>query len=76
MLGFIYRLHRSTKASQTHAGKASAAVIQEAYVQGISKRAVHELVKAMSMSGISKNQVSRLCKEIDDAQLTALGQFC
>jgi len=48
------------------AEKALAAVIQEAYVQGVSTRSVDELVKAMGMSGISKSQVSRLCAEIDD----------
>jgi putative transposase len=48
------------------AEKALAAVIQEAYVQGISTRSVDELVKAMGMSGISKSQVSRLCTEIDE----------
>jgi transposase-like protein len=48
------------------AEKALSAVIQEAYVQGISTRSVDELVKAMGMSGISKSQVSRLCAEIDD----------
>jgi putative transposase len=47
------------------AEKALAAVIQEAYVQGISTRSVDELVKAMGMTGISKSQVSRLCAEID-----------
>jgi len=46
--------------------KALIAVIQEAYVQGISTRSVDELVKAMGMSGISKSQVSRLCEEIDE----------
>ena len=46
------------------AEKALAAVIQEAYVQGVSTRSVDELVKAMS--GISKSQVSRLCGEIDE----------
>ena len=46
--------------------KALAAVIQEAYVQGISSRSVDELVKALGMSGISKSQVSRLCAEIDE----------
>ena len=46
--------------------KALAAVIQEAYIQGISTRSVDELVKAMGMSGISKSQVSRLCTEIDE----------
>lgn len=48
------------------AEKALAAVIQEAYVQGVSTRSVDELVKAMGMTGISKSQVSRLCGEIDD----------
>ena len=48
------------------AEKALAAVIQEAYVQGVSTRSVDELVKAMGMTGISKSQVSRLCSEIDD----------
>jgi transposase-like protein len=44
------------------AEKALTAVIQEAYIQGISTRSVDELVKAMGMSGISKSQVSRLCE--------------
>ena len=47
------------------AEKALTAVIQEAYVQGISTRSVDDLVKAMGMSGISKSQVLRLCEEID-----------
>ena len=48
------------------AEKALTAVIQEAYIQGISTRSVDELVKALGMTGISKSQVSRLCSEIDD----------
>jgi transposase-like protein len=48
------------------AEKALTAVVQEAYVQGVSTRSVDELVKAMGMSGISKSQVSRLCAEIDE----------
>ena len=44
------------------AEKALTAVIQEAYVQGISTRSVDELVKAIGMTGISKSQVSRLCR--------------
>jgi putative transposase len=48
------------------AEKALAAVIQEAYVHGVSTRSVDELVKAMGMSGISKSQVSRLCAELDE----------
>jgi putative transposase len=47
------------------AEKALTAVIQEAYIQGVSTRSVDDLVKAMGMSGISKSQVSRLCEEID-----------
>src|SRR5690606_11362680 len=47
------------------AEKALTAVIQEAYIQGISTRSVDDLVKAMGMSGISNSQVSRLCEEID-----------
>ena len=47
------------------AEKGLAAVIQEAYIQGVSTRSVDNLVKAMGMSGISKSQVSRLCEEID-----------
>lgn len=47
------------------AEKALTAVVQVAYIQGISTRSVDDLVKAMGMSGISKSQVSRLCEEID-----------
>jgi transposase-like protein len=47
------------------AEKALTAVVQEAYIQGISTRSVDDLVRAMGMSGISKSQVSRLCEEID-----------
>src|SRR5437660_8887928 len=54
------------------AEKALAAVIQEAYVQGVSTRSVDELVKAMGMTGISKSQVSRLCSEIDGKIATFL----
>ncbi len=48
------------------AEKALTAVIQEAYIQGVSTRSVDDMVTAMGMSGISKSQVSRLCEEIDD----------
>jgi len=56
------------------AEKALTAVVQEAYVQGVSTRAVDDLVQAMGMSGISKSQVSRLCAEIDDKVKTFLGR--
>jgi putative transposase len=48
------------------AEKALVAVVQEAYIQGVSTRSVDSLVQAMGMSGISKSQVSRLCSEIDE----------
>ena len=48
------------------AEKALVAVVQEAYIQGVSTRSVDDLVKAMGMTGISKSQVSRLCEEIDE----------
>jgi|ERR1022692_289443 putative transposase len=54
------------------AEKALTAVIQEAYIQGVSTRSVDDLVQAMGMSGISKSQVSRLCGEIDDKVQTFL----
>jgi hypothetical protein len=42
------------------------AVIQEAWIGGVSTRRVDELVQAMGLSGISKSTVSKLCKEIDE----------
>ena len=48
------------------AERALTAVIQEAYIQGISTRSVDDLVKALGMDGISKSQVSRLCEELDE----------
>jgi putative transposase len=48
------------------AEKALTAVIQEAYIHGVSTRSVDDLVKALGMSGVSKSQVSRLCSEIDE----------
>ena len=56
------------------AEKALTAVIQEAYVQGISTRSVDDLVRAMGLEGISKSQVSRLCGEIDERVQTFLGR--
>lgn len=65
------------------AEKAIAAVVQEAYIQGVSTRSVDELVQAMGMDGISKSQVSRLCEEIDEkvkpssvARSKATGRMC
>src|ERR687897_2665951 len=46
--------------------KALVAVIQEAWIAGVSTRRVDDLVQAMGLAGISKSQVSKLCKEIDE----------
>jgi putative transposase len=56
------------------AEKALAAVIQEAYVHGVSTRSVDDLVKALGMSGVSKSEVSRLCGELDERVRAFLGQ--
>jgi transposase-like protein len=56
------------------AEKALTAVIQEAYIQGVSTRSVDDLVKALGMSGISKSQVSRLCEDIDGRVKTFLNR--
>ena len=47
------------------AERALVAVVQEAYIQGVSTRRVDDLVQALGMTGISKSQVSRLCEELD-----------
>jgi putative transposase len=54
------------------AERALSAVVQEAYVHGVSTRKVDELVQALGVSGISKSQVSRLCKELD----AEVDRFC
>src|SRR5215204_2336219 len=46
--------------------KALVAVIQEAWIAGVSTRRVDDLVQAMGLSGISKSSVSKLCKDIDE----------
>jgi len=46
--------------------KALVAVIQEAWIAGVSTRKVDDLVQSMGLTGISKSQVSKLCKEIDE----------
>ena len=56
------------------AEKAIAAVVQEAYIQGVSTRSVDDLVQAMGMEGISKSQVSRLCEELDEKVKPFLGR--
>ncbi len=56
------------------AEKALTAVIQEAYIQGVSTRSVDALVKTLGMEGISKSQVSRLCSESDERVSAFLGR--
>ena len=56
------------------AEKAIAAVVQEAYIQGVSTRSVDDLVHAMGLDGMSKSQVSRLCEEIDEKVKPFLGR--
>ncbi|WPD18843.1 IS256 family transposase [Thermaerobacter composti] len=48
------------------AERALVAVVQEAYVQGVSTRKVDELVRALGLDGVSKSEVSRLCAELDE----------
>jgi len=47
------------------AERALVAVVQEAYVHGVSTRRVDDLVKALGLDGVSKSQVSRRCQELD-----------
>jgi transposase-like protein len=46
--------------------KALVAVIQEAWIGGVSTRRVEDLVQAMGLNGISKSTVSKLCQDIDE----------
>jgi len=56
------------------AERALVAVVQEAWIQGVSTRKVDDLVQAMGMSGISKSQVSKLCAELDERVHAFLGR--
>jgi len=47
------------------AERALLAVVQEAYVQGVSTRRVDDLVRALGIEGISKSEVSRICGALD-----------
>ena len=44
--------------------KALLAVIQQAYVKGVSTRRVDDLIKALGCDGISSSQVSRICEQL------------
>ena len=55
---------------RTRAEQALVAVVQEAYVNGVSTRKVDRLVQQLGIAGISKSAVSRLCSRLDE-QVTA-----
>jgi transposase-like protein len=60
--GFVPSLLEPRKRAE----RALLAVVQEAYVHGVSTRRVDDLVKALGLDGISKSQVSRICQELDE----------
>jgi putative transposase len=49
-------------------------VVVEAYVKGVSTRKVDDLVRALGVDGISRSEVSRICKALDDEVRTFLGR--
>lgn len=59
--GFVPSLLEPRKRAE----RALLAVVQEAYIHGVSTRRVDDLVKALGLDGISKSQVSRICQELD-----------
>jgi len=46
--------------------RALLAVVQSAYVEGVSTRKVDKLLKSLGLTGIDKSKVSRICKELDE----------
>ena len=48
------------------AEKALVAIVQEAYISGVSTRKVEDLVQALGIESMDKNRVSRLCEELDE----------
>lgn len=50
--------------------KALLAVVQQAYVQGVSTRKVDDLLQALGLTGIDKSKVSRVCKALDEVVTT------
>ena len=54
--------------------RARLAVVQQAYLEGVSTRRVDDLLKSMGCDGISKSQVSRICEELDAAVEEFLGR--
>ena len=54
--------------------KALLSVVQQAYVEGVSTRRVDDLIKSLGCDGISKSQVSRICRDLDQVVETFLGR--
>ena len=54
--------------------KALLTVIQQAYVEGVSTRRVDDPVKSLGCDGISKSQVSRICRDLDQVVENFLGR--
>ena len=54
--------------------RALLAVVQQAYVEGVSTRRVDDLVRSLGCEGISKSQVSRICSELDTVVTSFLGR--
>ena len=59
--------YRSFLEPRRRAERALMAVIQSAYVQGVSTRKVDALVQALGLSGVDRSKVSRICRELDEA---------
>ena len=49
-----------------HGEKALLAVVQQAYIEGVSTRKVDHLLQALGLTGIDKSEVSRICKGLDE----------
>ena len=60
--GFIPALLEPRKRAE----RALVAVVQEAYIHGVSTRRVDDLVQALGITGISKSEVSRMCQGLDE----------
>ena len=56
----------SLLAPRKRSEEALLAVVQEAYIQGVSTRRMDEIAKALGLQGIDKSKVSRICKELDE----------
>lgn len=48
------------------AEKALLAVVQSAYVEGVSTRKVDDLLQKLGLTGIDKSEVSRICQALDE----------